>query len=182
MIRKRIIPLFLLKGNRLVKGRRFGELSDVGDPLSQAMIYDAQGADEIILVDIDASREGRVVNTEVIDHMIRRCRLPIAAGGGIRNVKEARRCFEAGADKIVVNTHAVLNPSLVGELAAEFGAQSVVVSLDVKKAADGDYAPYVFSGKQKVDVNFETVLKQLISNGAGEVLLTVIDREGSLNG
>ncbi len=182
MISKRIIPVFLLQGKRLVKGTRFDDFTDVGDPLSQTMIYDAQGADEIFFVDITASREGRTVDPDLIYRMIYQSRLPIAAGGGIRNVKEARRCFEAGADKIVVNTHAVLNPSLVKALAEEFGSQSVVVSIDVKQTETGSYVPYVFSGGQQVDTDFECLLKQLLAYGAGEIMLTAIDREGTLKG
>ncbi len=146
------------------------------------MIYDAQGADEIICVDIDAADEGRTIVPELIEKMITECRLPVAAGGGIRNVKDAHRCFAAGADKIVVNTHGVLNPALVGELAKEFGTQSVVVSLDVKKDPGGEYRPYVFSGKQRVEADLDVLLKQLIGLGAGEIILTAIDREGRLKG
>jgi len=174
--------MFLLSGQRLVKGTQFADKIDVGDPLSQAMIYDAQGADEMICVDIDAANAGRTIAPEMIERMITECRLPIAAGGGIRNVKEARRCFEAGADKIVVNTHAVLNLPLVAELAKEFGAQSVVVSLDVRKDEAGHYWPYVFSGTQKVEAELPSLLKQLVSLGAGEIVLASIDREGSLSG
>lgn len=182
MTPERIIPLFLLKGNRLVKGTQFRDFMDVGDPVSQAMIYDAQGADEIIIVDIEASGKGRIINTDVITEMITKCRLPIGAGGGIRTIEDARKCFAAGADKIVVNTHAVLNPSLVRELADEFGSQSVVVSIDVKKNGSGNYDVYMFSGKKKVDVKLDILIRKLIDNGAGEVIITSIDKEGTLSG
>lgn len=167
-----------------MKGTKFNDVIDVGDPVSQGMIYDAQGADEIMIVDIDASREGKVINTEIITEMITKCRLPIGAGGGITTIDNARKCFAAGADKIVVNTHAVLNPSLVRELADEFGSQSVVVSIDVKKNSTGKYDAYVFSGKQKVDRRFEleAFIKMVIENGAGEIILTSIDKEGTLSG
>lgn len=182
MISKRIVPVFLLKGSRLVKGTNFQDFIDVGDPVSQGMIYDAQGADEIVIVDIAASKEKRIINPKVINEMIHKCRLPITAGGGIRNIDDAHQCFKAGADKVVVNTHAILNPSLVSELAKEFGVQSVVVSLDVKKNADGDYEVYIFSGREKVKADFEELLKQLIDKGAGEIILTSIDQEGTLSG
>lgn len=182
MIYKRIIPVFLLKGKRLVKGTRFAGFIDVGDPLSQAMIYDAQGADEIIVVDIDASADGRVIEGEIIHRMITRCRLPIGVGGGIRSLEDARCCFAAGADKIVVNTAAVLNPSLVRELADEFGAQSVVVSVDVRKNETGDHEIYIRSGTQKAGVGLRDHLATVIAQGAGEILLTSIDREGTLAG
>jgi imidazole glycerol-phosphate synthase subunit HisF len=182
---RRIIPLFLLRGQRLVKGTQFRDFVDVGDPLSQAMIYDAQGAEEIVMVDIDASRRGGLIDPDAITHMIRQCRLPIGAGGGIRTVADALRCFEAGADKIVVNTGAVLDPALVPALAAEFGAQSVVVSLDVRResGAGGDaWAVYVESGTRRTEVALATLLPRLVEDGAGEIILTSIDREGTLSG
>ncbi len=182
MISKRLIPLFLLKGRRLVKGKQFRDFVDVGDPLSQAMIYDAQGADEIIIVDIEASEKGRIINTNIINKMINNCNLPIAGGGGIKSIEDARRCFESGVDKIIVNTHAVLDPVLVKGLADEFGSQSVVVSLDVKKNNSGKYGVYVMAGKQMVDTELQPMIERFIEYGAGEILITSIDREGTLQG
>ena len=182
MIPKRIIPMFLLKGKRLVKGTQFKGYIDVGDPMSQAMIYDAQGADEIIIVDIEASREKRIIDTNIITEMITKCRLPIVAGGGIKTIEDARKCFASGADKIVLNTQAVLNPFLIRKLANEFGSQSVVVSIDVKKNPDDEYDIYVFSGKQKVGIEFQDFVKKVIGYGAGEVMITSIDKEGTLSG
>lgn len=182
MISKRIIPLFLLRGSRLVKGTRFEDFVDVGDPTSQAMIYDAQGADEIVIVDIEASAKESLINTQVISSVITKCRLPIACGGGIKDIEDARRCFEAGADKIVINTYAVLNSRLIRNLADEFGSQSVVVSIDVKKNNLGNYDIYIFSGKQKVDMTLTDYLDMVIGNGAGEIIITSIDKEGTLSG
>lgn len=182
MIHKRIIPIFLLKGNKLVKGTQFSNFVNVGAPVSQAMIYDAQGADEIIIVDVDASREGRIINTDIINEMINKCRLPIGAGGGIKTIEDARRCFEAGADKIVINTSAALNPSLIKGLADEFGSQSVVISIDVKKNGTGDYDIYIFSGSQRTDLSLLEYLPKVIEYGAGEIIITSIDKEGTLNG
>lgn len=179
---KRIIPIFLIRGKRLVKGTQFDNFVDVGDPLSQAMIYDAQGADEIIVVDIDASQEGRMINTGVINEMINKCRLPISAGGGIKSVKDALKCFEAGADKIVVNTSALLNPFLIKEMADEFGSQSVVVSVDVRRNGSGDYEVYAFSGKKRMEQNLKDHISTAIDLGAGEIIVTSIDREGTLSG
>jgi cyclase len=182
LLAKRIIPHFLLKGNRLVKGTNFGGFVDVGDPVSQAMIYDAQGADEIIIVDIDASKEGRIIDTNIIDRMLNQCRLPIGVGGGIRTIDDARRCFGAGADKIIVNTQAVINPAFVSELAAEFGSQSIVVSLDVRRNGTGNNNLYIYSGKQKIDIMPHDIIKKLVDYGAGEFIITTIDREGTLKG
>lgn len=182
MISRRIIPLFLLRGKRLVKGTNFKDFVDVGDPISQAMIYDAQGADEIIVVDVESSAKGKIINTEIINNMISKCRLPIGTGGGIKNIEDAKECFNAGADKIVINTHAVLRPTLIRELADEFGSQSVVVSMDVKKNETGDYEIYVFSGIQKVDINISSYIEKAIEYGSGEIMVTSIDKEGTLLG
>ncbi len=182
MIAHRLIPLFLLKGKRLVKGTCFKDHIDVGDPLSQAMIYDAQGADEIAIVDIDASKTGGLIDTSIIEAMISKCRLPIAAGGGIKSLDDARKCFAAGADKIIVNTHAILRPGFVKELAAEFGSQSVVVSIDVKKDGKNGRAVYVYSGTRKIEACVEDVVKDMVDNAAGELIITAIDRDGTLSG
>lgn len=182
MIYKRIIPVFLLKGKRLVKGTQFRDFVDVGDPISQAMIYDAQGADEIIIVDIEASREKRLINTGIVHDMISKCRLPIGAGGGIRTLDDARECFGAGADKIVLNTAAVLNPALVTDLSNEFGAQSVVVSIDVKRNGNGGYDIYIESGTRKTDLDLMDYIANVIALGAGEIIVTSIDKEGTLSG
>jgi imidazole glycerol-phosphate synthase subunit HisF len=179
---KRIIPQFLLSGTRLVKGTRFSDFIDVGDPVSQAMIYDAQGADEVILVDINASAEHRIIDTRIIGRMIEKCRLPITIGGGIRSVDDAVKCFAAGADKIVINTHVADTPGLVEDLADEFGSQSVVVSIDVKKKGNGEYSVHVLSGRKPVSQPLDTYLGRVIGSGAGEVLITSIDREGTLTG
>lgn len=182
MIYKRIIPLFLLKGKRLVKGTNFRDFVDVGDPVSQGMVYDAQGADEIIVVDIEATRQGRVIDTDIIKEMVRKCRLPVTAGGGIRNIRDAKRCFGAGADKIALNTSAVYDTSLIKKLAKEFGSQSVVVSIDVKKGRGGNYEVYVLSGSKKADVDLKDHISRVIDSGAGEIMLTSIDKEGTLSG
>lgn len=179
---KRIIPVFLLSGKRLVKGTRFGEYVDVGDPVSQAMIYDAQGADEIFIVDIRASAEGRTIDPELINKIIKKCRLPISAGGGIKSVEDARKLFLNGADKVVVNSYALQNPLLINELSQEFGSQSVVVSIDVKIEPDSSYSVYAFSGKYRTDLNLFDYLRMVIDYGAGEIIITSIDREGTLSG
>lgn len=182
MLHKRLIPVFLLRGDRLVKGTRFENHVDVGDPLSQAMIYDAQGADELVIVDIDATREGRVIPPAVIETMIRRCRLPIAAGGGIRTIEDARSVFHAGADKVVVNSAAAERPGLVRELADEFGEQSVVVSMDVRKGPDGRYVVYTHSGTTPAEGDLDALVERMGAEGAGEILVTSIDHEGTLLG
>jgi cyclase len=180
VLSKRLIPVFLLRGGRLVKGTRFQHHVDVGDPISQAMIYDAQGADELVIVDIDATREGRTIPTDVVNAMIVRCRLPIAAGGGIRSVEDARACFRAGADRLVVNSAAVARPGLVRELSDEFGSQSVLVSLDVRRIGDG-WTVFTESGTREAGDILECAA-DMVAEGAGEIMLTSIDHEGMLQG
>jgi cyclase len=182
MIPKRIIPYFLLKGSRLVKGINFNNHSDVGDPLSQAMIYDAQGAEEIIITDITATREKRVINLQIINQIIRKCRLPIAIGGGIASTKDAQDCFQAGADKIVVNTAALLRPQLIKELVKEFGSANVVVSIDVRKNNSNSYNMYSHCGHNLVKGNLIDYVKKVIAFGAGELIISSIDNEGTLCG
>lgn len=171
-----------MQGTQLVKGTEFRHFVDVGDPLSQAMIYDAQGADEIAIVDIDASRQGRAISPEVISRMITRCHLPVAAGGGIRSVEDAHMIFRAGADKLIVNSAAVVRPALVRELAEEFGSQSVVGSIDVRRDRDGRLAAYIFSGQHRVDADLPEIVECVVAEGVGELLVTSIDREGTLSG
>jgi len=182
VIAKRIIPFFLVSGARLVKGTKFSNFVDVGDPTSQAMVYDAQGADEIAIVDIDAAAQKRTIEPAVITEMITKCRLPIAAGGGIKDIHDARKCFHAGADKIIVNTNAILRPRLIAELADEFGAQSVVVSIDVKRNDKGDFDIYINSGTKKADIDLVSHVQQVSAHGAGEIIVTSIDKEGTLSG
>lgn len=182
MIPKRIIPMFLLQDNRLVKGTQFSDpFIDVGDPISQAMIYDAQGAEEIAIVDIGATAKGRCISPEIINTMIRKCRLPISAGGGIATLEDAYSCFAAGADKIIVNTSAVKNPSFVKQLASEFGAQSVVVAVDYSYV-DNNPVVMTHSGTQSLDQGLVSLLDELVEAGAGELIVTNIDREGTLGG
>lgn len=178
---KRIIPIFLLKNERLYKGENFSDHIDVGNVFSQAKIYDSQGADEIVILDITASNENRIINTETIKKVVDICRLPIAVGGGIKSVEDARKCFLAGADKIVINSHAVKNPELIKELYQEFGSQAIVLSLDVLKE-NNDYHIYTNSGKSKYDTDFKEFLKKAIEFGVGEIILTSINHEGKLQG
>ncbi|MCS7084253.1 MAG: imidazole glycerol phosphate synthase cyclase subunit [Aquificaceae bacterium] len=179
---KRIIPLFLLSGNRLVKGTNFSSYIDTGDPLSQAKIYDAQGADEIIILDINASKSGKVISSELLRKIASACKLPICAGGGIKTLQDARELFLNGADRVVINTHALLNPDLIKHLADEFGSQAIIVSIDVKKTQQGKYKVYIFSGKVPSEVDIFKHIELCIKLGAGEIMLTSIDKEGTLSG
>lgn len=182
MLTKRIIPLFLLKGKRLVKGTRFNDHVDVGDPVSQAMIYDAQGAEEVVIVDIEAAQQNRIMDVEIIREMIEKCRLPIAAGGGIKTLDDARRYFRAGADKIVINSYAALSHDLAREMVMEFGSQSVVTVIDVKRRQGGEFEVYVLAGTKRIDISLERLIERYLADGVGEIIVTSIDREGTVSG
>ena len=183
MRHKRIIPQFLLKGDRLVKGTAFKDHIDVGDPVSQAMIYDAQGAEEILIVDIEATTQGRIISPALIKRIITKCRLPVAAGGGVRSLADARSLFRSGADKIVLNSGAVEVEGLVESMAAEFGSQSVLVSLDAIFLPErNDWEVVVRSGAKRTGIMISEAIDKAVCSGAGEILLTSIDREGTLSG
>lgn len=178
---KRIVPTLLLSGKRLVKGTSFNTFVDVGDPVSQSMIFDAQGADEIYLVDISASIDQRTIPSELIRQINKKCRLPIAAGGGIKNVSDALSLFEAGADKVVVNTNFFSNPKMIKGIADTVGSQAVNISIDVKKDTKG-YQIYTHSGANLTGMSLKEAIDCAQFYGAGEITLTSIDREGSLRG
>ncbi len=182
MTYKRIIPTFLLKGNRLVKGTKFRDYIDVGDPISQAKIYDAQGADEIIITDILATNEKKKIDTSLITKLTSVCHTPIAVGGGIDSTEKAIDYFESGADKIIINTGALEDPTLIKELSKNFGSQSIVVSIDVKKDNDGKFIIYSHSGNCVANIKLESYLQQIIKYGCGEIMLTSIDADGMLCG
>lgn len=183
MQRKRIIPQFLLKGSRLVKGKAFDCHVDVGDPASQAMIYDAQGADEIMIVDIEASALGRTILQGIVERIVSVCRLPVAVGGGIRNFRDARELFRSGADKILLNSGAIEVEGLIESIAGEVGQQSVVVSLDVIFLRElNDWEVVVCSGKRRTGIMITEAVERSVASGAGEILLTSVDREGGLAG
>lgn len=179
---KSIIPTFLLKGKRLVKGTQFSNYVDVGDPMSQVKIYDAQGADEIIITDILASSEKRIMDTSLISKITSNSHTPIAVGGGIDDVNKAIKYFESGADKIVINTGSLEDPALVKDISNNFGSQSVVVSIDVKKDETGNYVPFSYSGKEEVNIKLDEYINKVIDYGCGEIMLTSIDRDGTLSG
>lgn len=180
---KRIIPQLLLRGERLVKGTAFLDHVDVGDPVSQAMIYDAQGAEEIVIVDIDATAQERTISSALIERLVTRCRLPVAAGGGVRSIEDAHKLFRSGADKIVLNSGAVEVEGLVENLAREFGSQSVLVSLDALFLPEkNDWEVVVRSGVKRTGLSVLDFVGKMVRSGAGEVLLTSLGREGTLRG
>lgn len=182
MLAKRIIPCLDVKDGRVVKGTHFINLRDAGDPVELASFYDKEGADEIVFLDITASVEGR----ETIVELARRCAeevfVPFTIGGGIRTLEEIRRLLEAGADKVSINTSAVTNPDFVREASINFGAQCIVVAIDAKRVAPDKWEVYIKGGTTPTGLDAIEWAMRAQELGAGEILLTSIDRDGTQMG
>ncbi len=182
MLTRRLIPSLLLRGGRLVKGVNFKEYRDAGKPDTTARAHNAQGADELILLDIDASREGRATDIETVGKVAAECYMPLTVGGGIRSLDNARACMNAGADKLCVNTTALDDPDLITRLARVFGAQAVVLGADITGDAN---APRLYdhrSGKAVPDFDPMAWLVRGVELGAGEIRLAAVYREGTRKG
>ncbi|MEW6596616.1 MAG: imidazole glycerol phosphate synthase subunit HisF [Pseudomonadota bacterium] len=186
MIKVRVIPCLDVKDGRVVKGVNFVDLRDAGDPVEQAMAYDAAGADELMFLDITASSDGRESMYEVIARTADVCFMPLSVGGGVRAVADARRLLRSGADKVSVNTAAVENPDLIAELADAFGTQCVVAAIDAK-AAEGEpsqgkvgrWEVYTYGGRRNTGLDLVDYARLAVAKGAGEILLTSMDRDGA---
>jgi imidazole glycerol-phosphate synthase subunit HisF len=175
----RVIPCLDVDAGRVVKGVRFTGLRDAGDPVELAARYDAEGADELVFLDITASSDDRTTMVDVVRSTAEQVFIPLTVGGGVRTVDDARRLLRAGADKVAVNSAAVARPGLVSELAAEFGSQCVVVAIDARRAGDGRFEVFTRGGRrpESLDaVTWATVCERL---GAGELLVTSMDRDGT---
>ncbi|HEY7637452.1 MAG TPA: imidazole glycerol phosphate synthase subunit HisF [Gemmatimonadales bacterium] len=181
MLARRIIPCLDVAGGRVVKGVHFQSLRDAGDPVAQAARYDAEGADELVFLDISASQEERKTTLEMVARVGESIFIPFTVGGGIRSVADAGAALRAGADKISVNTAAVRDPSLVSRLAESFGSQCVVAAVDVKRI-DGRLTVMVTGGREATPLEAITWVRQLETAGAGEILLTSMDRDGTGDG
>lgn len=181
MLRKRLIPALLLKNGRCVKGFQFGNFRDTGHPISNAKIYDSQGADELIFLDITATAENREPMFDIVRSAAEQCFMPLCAGGGVTSVEHMRKLLLSGADKIAINTSAVENPALITEGAKIFGAQCIVVGIDVRRK-DGKYEVYTHSGAKATGLEPVAWAKKAAELGAGEILLTSIDKEGMRQG
>jgi cyclase len=181
MLARRIIPCLDVKDGRVVKGVNFVELRDAGDPVEQAAAYDAQGADEICYLDISASPEGRSTLVDVVARTADQVFAPLTVGGGVRTVEDAERLLDAGADKIAINTAAIRNPALISACAARFGVQAIVVAIDVKRtAAAGDHwEVYSHGGRTPEGLDALAWCRRVAELGAGEILLTSMDRDGT---
>jgi imidazole glycerol-phosphate synthase subunit HisF len=181
MLARRIIPCLDVAGGRVVKGVHFESLRDAGDPVEQAARYDADGADELVFLDISASPEARRTTLEMVSHVAESIFIPFTVGGGIRSVADAGATLRAGADKITVNTAAVRDPSLVSRLADSFGSQCVVAAVDVKRV-EGGLTVMVNGGREPTGLEAADWSRRLETLGAGEVLLTSMDRDGTGEG
>lgn len=183
MVTKRIIPCLDVKDGRVVKGVQFVELRDAGDPVELARFYDEQGADELVFLDISASNEGRKTMVEVVKAVASELAIPFTVGGGINTLEDMKRILRAGADKVSLNTAAVLNPEVITEGANFFGSQCIVVAIDAKWDENLDsWRVYTHGGRTPVDKDVISWAKEVVERGAGEILLTSMDSDGEKNG
>jgi cyclase len=182
MFRPRVIPVLLLKGKGLVKSIKFQKYRYIGDPINAVKIFNDLKADELVFLDITASKEKRSISLELVKQIGSEAFMPFAIGGGIRNVKEAYNSVNGGAEKIVLNTVFIENPGVISEIAKELGTQSVVVSIDVKKNLFGNYHIYIKGGTKKTKINTITAAKRAEELGAGEIIINSIDHDGMMNG
>jgi cyclase len=178
----RIIPCLDTDGVRVVKGVHFEGLRDAGDPVALAARYNAEGADELVVLDIAASRDNRPTFLETIRRVAEQLAIPLSAGGGIRSLEDARGVVRAGADKVTVNTSAVERPELINELSREFGAQAVVLAIDAKRKTTGRWEVRVRGGRGETALDAQTWAQRGVEMGAGEILLTSMDRDGTQSG
>jgi imidazole glycerol-phosphate synthase subunit HisF len=181
-VRVRVIPCLDVAGGRVVKGVNFVDLADAGDPVEQARIYDQAGADELCFLDITASHEGRGTILDVVARTAEVVFLPLTVGGGVRSVEDARALLLAGADKVAVNSAAVARPELIGEIADRFGAQCAVGAVDARQTGPGKWEIYTHGGRRATGIDAVEHAVRLASLGAGEILLTSMDRDGTRNG
>ena len=181
-LKVRVIPCLDVKDGRVVKGVQFVSLRDAGDPVEQARAYDAAGADELMFLDITASHENRGIILDVVARTAEVCFMPLSVGGGIRKVEDARRLLLAGADKISINTAAVENRDLVSACADAFGSQATVVAIDAKRVADGSWRVFTYGGRQDTGLDVVDYAVDAVDRGAGEILLTSMDRDGAKTG
>ena len=182
MLTVRIIPCLDVKDGRVVKGVNFLDLVAAGDPVEQAKIYDKEGADELTFLDITASSENRDTILDVASRTAEQCFMPLTVGGGVRSEKDIRNLLLAGADKVSINTAAVQRPLFVQEAANKFGSQCIVVAIDAKRVDGGDFEVFTHGGRRATGINAVAWAKQMVDYGAGEILLTSMDRDGTKKG
>jgi cyclase len=182
VLAKRIIPCLDVNAGRVVKGVNFVELRDAGDPVEIARRYDEQGADEITFLDITASSDARDIILHIVEACAEQVFIPLTVGGGVRKVEDVRRLLNAGADKVSMNTAAVQNPQLVADASAKVGSQCIVVAIDAKQTSPGKWEVFTHGGRNNTHIDAIEWAKQVAALGAGEILLTSMDRDGTKNG
>jgi len=182
MLKVRVIPCLDVRDGRVVKGVQFVSLRDAGDPVEQARAYDEAGADELMFLDITASHEGRAAILDVIARTAEVCFMPLSVGGGVRSVEDGRRLLRAGADKIAINTAAVENPDLISACADAFGSQAVVTAIDAKRHEGGAWHVFTYGGRRDTGIDAVAYAAEAVRRGAGEILLTSMDRDGARTG
>ena len=182
MLAKRIIPCLDVSAGRVVKGVNFVELRDAGDPVEVARRYDEQGADEITFLDITASSDDRDIILHVVEQVAEQVFIPLTVGGGVRTVADVRRLLNAGADKVSINTAAVTNPDIVAEASGKVGSQCIVVAIDAKQTAPGKWEVFTHGGRRNTGLDAIEWARRIEALGAGEILLTSMDRDGTKNG
>jgi cyclase len=182
VLKMRVIPCLDVKDGRVVKGVNFVDLRDAGDPVEQARVYDAAGADELCFLDITASSDGRDTLYDVVSRTAEACFMPLTVGGGVRRVEDIRSLLLAGADKVSINTAAIARPEFVAEAAEKFGSQCVVVAMDVKVVAGGRWEIFTHGGRRETGIEAIGWARRLAELGAGEILVTSMDRDGTGSG
>jgi cyclase len=182
MLAKRIIPCLDVTAGRVVKGVSFVELRDAGDPVEIAKRYDDQGADELTFLDITASSDDRGIIFKIIEQVASQVFIPLTVGGGVREVQDVRNLLNAGADKVSINTSAVVNPQLVADAAARYGSQCIVVAIDAKQTAPGKWEVFTHGGRKATGLDAIAWAKKMQTLGAGEILLTSMDQDGQKKG
>jgi len=182
MLKVRVIPCLDVNNGRVVKGINFLGLKDAGDPVEQARTYDAQGADELCFLDISATSDNRSILYDTITAVAEQCFMPLTVGGGVRTIEDIRKLLLAGADKVSINSAAVKHPEFVKEAAEKFGAQCIVVAIDAKAVGPDHYEIFTHGGRNPTGINAVDWAKRMVSYGAGEILLTSMDRDGTKQG
>lgn len=182
MFRPRVIPVLLLKNLGLVKTVKFGKSKYIGDPINAVKIFNDLKADELVFLDISATAEDHAIPLGLISQISEEAFMPFSVGGGIKNIDDINKIIEQGAEKVVLNTHALSNPNIIKESSEYFGSQSITISIDVKKNMFGEYAVFTHNGKVKADLDIIDWVKQVSDLGAGEIIINSIDNDGIMNG
>jgi cyclase len=183
MLSARVIPCLDVDGGRVVKGVQFKSLIDAGDPVEVAKAYEEQGADELVFLDITASSDERQTMHEVVEETVASCFMPVTVGGGIRELKDIRQMLLCGADKVSLNTAAILNPEIINQASSQYGNQCIVVAIDAKQIPGKDqWIVYTHGGRKETSLNAISWAQEVVKRGAGEILLTSMDRDGTKDG